>query len=48
MVSGGDLWKNAANEDLMPFGLTYTLRRGGQTWRIVVAVIHAPDGGPGR
>lgn len=48
MVSGGGVWKNAANEDLMPFGMTYTLRRTGQTWRIVVAAIHAPDGGPGR
>jgi ketosteroid isomerase-like protein len=48
MVSGGGVWKNAANEDLMPFGMTYTLRRNGQTWRIVVAAIHAPDGGPGR
>jgi hypothetical protein len=36
------------NEDLMPFGMTDTRRRGGQTWRIVVAAIHAPDGGPGR
>jgi ketosteroid isomerase-like protein len=48
MVSGGGVWKNEANEDLMPFGMTYTLRRSGQTWRIVVAAIHAPDGGPGR
>ena len=48
MVSGSGAWKNAANDDLMPFGMTYTLRRIGQTWRIVVAAIHAPDGGPGR
>jgi hypothetical protein len=48
MVSGGGVWKNAANEDLMPFGMTYTLRRSGPTWRIVVVAIHAPDGGPGR
>ena len=48
MVSGSGAWKNAANEDLMPFGMTYTLHRSGQTWRIVVAAIHAPDGGPGR
>ena len=47
MVSGSGAWKNAANEDLMPFGMTYTLRRTGQTWRIVVVAIHAPDGGPG-
>ncbi len=48
MVSGSGAWKNAANDDLMPFGMTYTLRRIGPTWRIVVAAIHAPDGGPGR
>ena len=48
MVSGGGVWKNSANEDLMPFGMTYTMRRSGQTWRIVVAAIHAPDGGLGR
>ena len=48
MVSGGGVWKDAANEDLMPFGMTYTLRRSGQVWRIVVAAVHAPDGGPGR
>jgi ketosteroid isomerase-like protein len=48
LVSGGGAWKNAAGEQLMPFGMTYTLRRSGQTWRIVVAAIHAPDGGPGR
>ena len=48
MVSGSGAWKNAANDDLMPFGMTYTLRRVGHTWRIVVAAIHAPDGGPGR
>jgi ketosteroid isomerase-like protein len=48
MVSGCGAWKNATNDDLMPFGMTYTLRRIGQTWRIVVAMIHAPDGGPGQ
>jgi ketosteroid isomerase-like protein len=48
MVSGSGSWKDAANTDLMPFGMTYTLRRTGQAWRIVVAAIHAPDGGPGR
>lgn len=48
MVSGSGAWKNAANEDIMPFGMTYTLRRTGQSWRIVVVAIHAPDGGPGR
>jgi ketosteroid isomerase-like protein len=48
MVSGGGVWKNAANDDLMAFGMTYTLRRTDNTWRIVVVAIHAPDGGPGR
>ena len=48
MVSGGGVWKNTADEDLMAFGMTYTLRRSGQTWRIVVAAVHAPDGGPRR
>jgi ketosteroid isomerase-like protein len=48
MISGAGVWKNAANKDLMPFGMTYTLRRTGQEWRIVVAAIHAPDGGLNR
>jgi len=48
MVSGAGTWKNAANEDLRSFGMTFTLRRTGQTWRIVVVAIHAPDGGIGR
>src|SRR5262245_44673725 len=47
MVSGSGVWKNAANEDLMPFGMTYTLRRTGEAWRIVVAAIHSQDGGIG-
>jgi hypothetical protein len=29
----------------MLFGITYTLRRTGQAWRIAVAAIHSPDGG---
>ncbi len=44
IVNGGGVWKNAANEDLMAFGMTYTLRRIDRTWRIVVGAIHAPDG----
>jgi ketosteroid isomerase-like protein len=43
LVSGSAAWKNASGEDLMRFGMTYMLRRTGQTWRIVVAAIHAPD-----
>jgi|EndMetStandDraft_3_1072993.scaffolds.fasta_scaffold35941_1 ketosteroid isomerase-like protein len=41
LVSGDGSWKNAANEDIMPFGMTYTLKRSGNTWLIVSAVIHA-------
>ena len=48
MVSGSGAWKTADNKDLMPFGMTYTLRLIDQAWRIVVVAIHAPDGGPGR
>ena len=48
MVSGSGSWKNRAGEDMIPFGMTYTLRRVDGAWRIVVAAIHAPDGGAGR
>jgi len=48
MVRGSGVWKNAANEDLMPFGMTYMLRRTDQTWRIVVAAIHASGTWTGR
>jgi ketosteroid isomerase-like protein len=48
LVTGSGVWKNASNQDLMPFGMTYTLRRTGQAWRIVVAAVHSPDGDPGR
>jgi len=42
LVTGDGSWKNAANDDIMPFGMTYTLKRiGGDSWRIVAAVIHA-------
>jgi ketosteroid isomerase-like protein len=47
MVNTSAIWKNTANEDLRSFGMTFTLRRSGERWRIVVAAIHAPDGGPG-
>jgi ketosteroid isomerase-like protein len=43
LVTGNGSWKNAANDDIMPFGMTYTLRRTADTWRIVVAVIHGVD-----
>lgn len=50
MVSGSGAWKNAANKDLrlMAFGMTYTLRRAADTWRIVVGAMDAPDGRLGR
>jgi ketosteroid isomerase-like protein len=44
MISGTGVWKTTANKDLMLFGMTYTLRLTGRTWRIAVAVIHAPEG----
>ena len=43
LVTGNGSWKNASNDDIMPFGMTYTLRRTGDTWRIVVGAIHASD-----
>jgi ketosteroid isomerase-like protein len=43
VVTGSGSWKNAANDDIMPFGMTYTLKRTAGAWRIVVAAIHAPD-----
>lgn len=43
LVTGNGSWKNASNDDIMPFGMTYTLRRTAETWRIVVAAIHASD-----
>jgi ketosteroid isomerase-like protein len=43
LVTGNGSWKNASNDDIMPFGMTYTLRRTADTWRIVVAAIHASD-----
>ena len=43
LVTGSGSWKNASNDDIMPFGMTYTLKRTAETWRIVVAAIHAAD-----
>jgi ketosteroid isomerase-like protein len=43
LVIGGGTWRKATGERFMPFGMTYTLRRTADTWRIVVAAIHAPD-----
>jgi ketosteroid isomerase-like protein len=43
-VSGSGTWKDASNRDLMPFGMTYLLRRTGDSWRIITVAIHAPFG----
>lgn len=40
MVSGIGIWKTTTGEPLRRFGLTYTLCRTPESWRIVVAVIH--------
>lgn len=43
MVTGNGSWKNASNDDIMPFGMTYTLKRSGDTWLIVAVAIHASN-----
>jgi ketosteroid isomerase-like protein len=43
-VTGNGTWKDGSNRDLMPFGMTYLLRRSGDTWLIVTAAIHAQQG----
>src|SRR5262245_25848735 len=45
LVTGSGVWKTASGDDLphSHFGMSYTLRRAGNTWRIVVAAIHDPD-----
>jgi ketosteroid isomerase-like protein len=43
LVTGNGSWKNASNDDIMPFGMTYTLKRIDTTWLIVVVAIHAAD-----
>ena len=40
LVSGVGVWKKASGEQLRRFGLTFTLRQTGPSWRIVVATIH--------
>lgn len=47
-VTGTGTWTDKDNQDFMPFGMTYTLRRAGGTWRIVVAAIHGADAGGDR
>jgi ketosteroid isomerase-like protein len=44
-VTGSGTWVDQRGQEFMPFGMTYTLRKIGQTWRIVVAVIHSAEAG---
>jgi ketosteroid isomerase-like protein len=43
MLTGSGNWVDKAGKKFMPFGMTYTLRRTGQSWRIVSAFIHSAD-----
>jgi len=43
MLTGSGSWVDKSGKKFMPFGMTYTLRRTGQNWRIVVAIIHSAD-----
>jgi ketosteroid isomerase-like protein len=43
VVTGRGVWKTATGDELSHFGLTYTLRRSGEAWHIVVAAIHESD-----
>ena len=43
MLTGSGNWVDKSGKKFMPFGMTYTLRRTGQSWRIVIAVIHSAD-----
>lgn len=45
VVSGSGVWKKKSGESFNAFGMTYTLRRVGGVWRIVVAIIHEPNAG---
>jgi len=40
VVTGTGVWKKATGEEFAPFGMSYTLRRTEDTWRIVVAIIY--------
>jgi ketosteroid isomerase-like protein len=42
VVSGAGAWKKASGEELRRFGMTFTMLKTGETWRVVVAVIHDP------
>ena len=43
IVGGTAVWRTASGEVLRRFGLTYTLRRAAEGWKLVVATIHEPD-----
>jgi hypothetical protein len=36
-------WIDDSGQKFRSFGMTFTLRRTGQDWRIVVAIIHRAD-----
>jgi uncharacterized protein (TIGR02246 family) len=42
-MSGSGTWVDTDGQRFMPFGMTYTLRRSDQGWRIVTAIIHSAD-----
>ena len=43
MLTGSGTWIDTSGKSFMPFGMTYVLRRIGQSWRIVTAIIHSAD-----
>jgi hypothetical protein len=43
IVSGIGLWRTATGEELRRFGLTYTLCRVLQSWKIALAAVHDPS-----
>lgn len=46
IVTGVGVWRKKTGEELRRFGLTYTLCRAPESWKIVVALIHDPDVSP--
>jgi hypothetical protein len=40
VLTGSGTWVDVEGKPFMPFGMTYTLRRTGRDWRIVIAIIH--------
>ena len=42
-LNGSGTWVDTSGQKFMPFGMTYTLLRTDQGWRIVTAIIHAAD-----